>query len=102
MAGRSLFSSPSLDLMHHAASLGHFSVLIVGGIAQFEFSRRNADEENSGSGRASIPSLSPLRISPHSLSCDLQLVDGGCNFDSARVFGPRVILRGGTEEGSGE
>ena len=35
--------------------LGHFSVLIVGGIAQFEFSRRNADEENSGSGRASIP-----------------------------------------------
>ena len=36
--------------------------------------------------------LSPWRISPHSLSCDLQLVDGGCNFDSARVFGPRVIL----------
>ena len=98
MTGRSLFSSPPLDLMHHAASLGHFSVLIVGGIAQFEFSRRNADEENSGSGRA----LSPSRISPHSLSCDLQLVDGGCNFDSARVFGPRVILRGGTEEGSGE
>ena len=82
--GHSLFSSSSPDLMHHAASLGHFSVLIEGGIAQFEFSRRNTDEGNSGSGRASI-SLPPSRISPHSLSCDLQLVDGGCNFDSARV-----------------
>ena len=65
MTGHSLFSSPSLDLMHHAASLGHFSVLIVGGIAQFEFSRRNADEENSGSGRASIPSLSLLGAFRH-------------------------------------